>query len=269
VRQTGMSPCLNGIDIGRARRLPSAWFERSQSTTAHGSPGPTAQRGRPCATVGGTHRAHVGRAHTRRPSAWRMEDEEAQRQTARTRHASESCRRTAAPSEETRPQTAMRSSQQHSSLVWTASYMLDSPRAHRYSPRWGLGRFKTVDSWPTLPSTVAFASVKSVCLRQFLRRFFSKENAATSLLLPIVHSCHQLTTLLTGPVKHAVRPWACHYPSLAALVVLRASCAPAESHAPIILRRRHPQHPIRLIMHACKAQETCAAERADATPRLQ
>ena len=54
VRQTGMSPCLNGIDIGRARKLPSAWFERSQSTTAHGSPGPTAQRGRPCATVAGT-----------------------------------------------------------------------------------------------------------------------------------------------------------------------------------------------------------------------
>lgn len=45
-RQTGMSPCLNAIDIGRARRLPGVWFERSQSTTAHGSPGPAAQRGR-------------------------------------------------------------------------------------------------------------------------------------------------------------------------------------------------------------------------------
>lgn len=44
-RQTGMSPCLNAIDIGRARRLPGVWFERSQSTTAHGSPGPAAQRG--------------------------------------------------------------------------------------------------------------------------------------------------------------------------------------------------------------------------------
>lgn len=173
------------------------------------------------------------------------------------------------PKREMRPQTAMRSSQQYSSLVWTTTYMLDSPRAHRYSPRWSLGRFKTVDSWPTLPSTVAFASVKSVCLRQFLRPVSLQRKCSTSLLLPIVHSCHQLTTLLTGPVKHAVRPWACHYRSLAALVVLRASCAPAESHAPIILRRRHPQHPIRLIMHDCTAQESCAAERADATPRLQ
>ena len=103
---------------------------------------------------------------------------------------------------------------------------------------------------------VDFASVKSVSLWQLLRpgppqtvqRAFGAQR-----LLPIVHSCHQLTTLLTGPVKHAVRPWACHYPSLAALVVLRASCAPAESHAPthaIILRRRHPQHPIRLDLYA-------------------
>lgn len=70
------------------------------------------------------------------------------------------------------------------------------------------------------------------------------------LLLPIVYSCSQLTTLSTGPVKHAARGWACHYRSLA--LVLRASCAPAQSssHAPIILRRRHPQHPIRLNLYA-------------------
>jgi hypothetical protein len=45
VRQTGMSRCLSAIDIGRARRLPSTRFERSESTTARGSPGPAAQRG--------------------------------------------------------------------------------------------------------------------------------------------------------------------------------------------------------------------------------
>lgn len=95
------------------------------------------------------------------------------------------------------------------------------------------------------------------------------------LLLPIVYSCSLLTTLSTGPVKHAARGWGCHYRSLA--LVLSASCAPAESsHAPIILRRRHPQHPIRLNLYAhmhgpgvlcCRASK-CAMGRGPPTPAV-
>ena len=134
MRQTGMSPCLTAIDIGRARELPSTRFERSHSTTAHGSPGPTAQRG--CLQY--HYRKHLPgtcRSCTH-PATVCME--EAGRQaghTLHTRHASESCRRTAAPSEEATDRNAQQSAVVWYGLVAVWATVRDSSHTHRYSPR--------------------------------------------------------------------------------------------------------------------------------------
>jgi hypothetical protein len=114
---------------------------------------------------------------------------------------------------------------------------------------------------------VDFASVKSVSLWQLLRpgppqtvqRAFGAQR-----LLPIVHSCHQPTTLSTGPVKHAERGWACHYdPSLALVQRVRLQNhmrppTPSSSGG-----ATHSTPFVSICMHTCTAQESCAAERAD------
>ena len=167
-----MSPCLTAIDIGRARGLPSTWFGRSYSTTAHGSPGPTAQRG--CLQC--YYRKHIPgtcRSCTH-PATVCMEDGPWRRrrgsQAGHTLH--ETCERIVqtncrAIRRGHRPQCAAVSS----SLVWTsccavwAAVVRDSAHTHRYSPRCTLeSRLLASDSFD-----VDFASVKSVSLWQFLR----------------------------------------------------------------------------------------------------
>lgn len=116
-------------------------------------------------TIGSTYRAHVGRAHTRPPSAWRRRRGRQAGHTLHTRHASESCRRTATPSEEATDRNAQQSAVVWYGLVavWTA--LRDSAHTHRYSPRCTLeSRLLASDSFD-----VDFASVKSVSLWQFLR----------------------------------------------------------------------------------------------------